>query len=134
MTALIHTSVARVPVRANWGRWVLDCYRCPSATWVEPGTDLVCCYDCGTPAEAVWPSEEMIYGVERLLLMRPDVTTRNWEPGESLHDLLEENVQHGILQRLVLKESGGLFELHGDSIRTDRLAFVGPQELKAVGA
>jgi hypothetical protein len=132
MTALIHTGVARIAVRANWGRWILDCARCTSATWIEPGADLVCCRDCGTPAEAVWPSAEMVYGVERLLLMRPDVTTRNWEPGETLHDLMEENVAHGLIGPTL--ESGAAFGILGDSITTDRLPIVGPRALKAVGA
>jgi hypothetical protein len=134
VNALIHTGVARIAVRANWGRFVLGCSRCPSATWVNPDADsLVVCRDCGTPAEAVWPSAEMVYGIERLLLMRPDVTTRNWEPGETLHDLMEENVAHGLVDGHAL-EPGGVFGVVGDSIITDRLPIVGPRVLKAVGA
>jgi hypothetical protein len=32
--------------------------------------------------------------------MRPNVTTRNWEPGETLIDLMVENGQHGVFDQL----------------------------------
>jgi hypothetical protein len=32
-----------------------------------------------------------------LLRRRPEAPTRNWEPGETLEDLLAENVAHGLL-------------------------------------
>lgn len=34
--------------------------------------------------------------IEAALLPRPDITTRNWLPGESVADLLAENAEHGI--------------------------------------
>lgn len=64
---------------------------------MDPGADLFVCSGCDTAAEVVWPSEETVYGIERLLLMRPDESTRNWEPGETLVDLMMENGAHGLL-------------------------------------
>ena len=52
---------------------------------------------CGTVTEVIWPSEAMMAGVERILMMRPDPTKRNWWPGETLHDLIAENAEHGLL-------------------------------------
>lgn len=61
---------------------------------VAPGDASFTCRECWTTCGLLWPP--FAAAVERLLMMRPDVTTRNWEPGETLHDLLEENVGHGI--------------------------------------
>jgi hypothetical protein len=58
----------------------------------------------------------MIAGVERLLTFRPDVTTRNWVPGETLHDLLAENVAHGIGP-----DVGESMTIIGDKITADTL-------------
>lgn len=85
-------------VRANWGRWLIDCSSryCTSAMQVYPGQVLVTCLDCGTTmGPLIWPADPA--GVEALLSMRPDEKTRNWLPGETLQDLLMENVAHGIL-------------------------------------
>lgn len=93
MTALVRGGIFTVDAVANWGRWVAHCPICPSALAVQHG-GLVTCRECGTDYEVAFPA--FAVAVERLLLMRPDVTTRNWLPGETLHDLLAENVEHGI--------------------------------------
>lgn len=109
---------ALVAVRANWGRWVAPCPRCPSALWVDLGTSSVVCGDCRLSYELVWPSDDMIVGVERLLMLRPDVVTRNWEPGETLHDLLNENIQHGLTMGM---GAGDRLAIAGDQIIHDTL-------------
>jgi hypothetical protein len=81
---------------ANWGRWVIDCPRCPNAEDTTPDSTGFLCTECGARADIEWPSGEMVYGIERLLLMRPDRTKQNWYPGETLADLMWENGQHGI--------------------------------------
>lgn len=118
-TALVvwgHVSPA--PARVNWGRWIADCPSCGSALAVEPGQPLLGatvwehdgehltaarfqegCWDCGTVTDLVWPDAGVIDGVERLLAMRPDPKTRNWEPHESLHHLMRENAEHGIFSQ-----------------------------------
>jgi hypothetical protein len=87
-------------VRANWGRWLIDCSSpwCTSAMQVYPGQISVTCLDCGTTmGPLIWPADPD--GIELLLLMRPVEKTRNWLPGETLQDLLAENVLHGILPK-----------------------------------
>lgn len=83
--------------RANWGRWVADCSApfCHSALQLAPEQAWFSCRECETVAEIVWP--QMVGDIERLLMMRPDEVTRNWEPGETLFDLIEQNNAHGIL-------------------------------------
>lgn len=91
------TTVARftVPAYVSWGRWVARCPRCPSAELAHVGQPFVCEF-CGLICDIEWPSDEMRYGIERLLLMRPDSTKQNWLPGETLTDLMAENGAHGI--------------------------------------
>lgn len=110
--------VPPAPARVNWGRWIADCPTCGSALAVEPGQDRLGatvwdhdgehltaarfqegCWDCGTVTDLVWPDAGVVDGVERLLAMRPDPKTRNWEPHETLHDLMRENAQHGIFSQ-----------------------------------
>ena len=137
MSALIRSTSAQIVPRANWGRWVVDCPRCPSALTLDPGTPAFRCVDCGTDAEVIWPPEETIYAVERLLLMRPDVTTQNWTPGETLHDLLRENALHGIFDGIeALGASPGTSYLMIDDagIRNDILPVTRSRVLKAVAS
>jgi hypothetical protein len=44
---------------------------------------------------ASWPAN--IDHIEALLRIRSAPATRNWRPGETIHDLLRENFTHGIL-------------------------------------
>jgi hypothetical protein len=54
------------------------------------------CYDCGFIADTVvWPND--VEAIQALLNMRPGVHTRNWEVGETLNDLLIENIAHDIM-------------------------------------
>lgn len=99
-------------VRANWGRWVADCPSpwCTSAMQVWPGQVHTRCGDCGTTmGPLIWPADPE--GVETILLMRPDEKTRNWHPGETLNDLLNENIAHGILPKSIDWDSGAVQEL-----------------------
>lgn len=85
--------------RMNWSRWIADCSsrHCTSALALAPGTPIMRCFDCGWVTERiVWPDHTD--AIETLLAMRPDEKTRNWEPGETLEQLANENVQHGIIQ------------------------------------
>jgi len=65
----------------------------------------------------------MVSGVERILMMRPDPSTRNWVPGETLQDLMWENGQHGILNQFEPYAVPGLslFSVDEDRIRRDSL-------------
>jgi hypothetical protein len=131
----------RVQAYVNWGRWVVPCPRCPSALgyWsdapvpdITTGTPVFRCWECDTRAEIEWPSEEMVHGIERLLLMRPDVTTQNWLPGETLVDLMWENGAHGILSDLPTDLDLQLV-VEPERIRVDTLPLTHRRELKAIG-
>jgi hypothetical protein len=117
MTALIQTSgLPRVAARANCGRWIVDCPRVPKhALWMDPGDPYFVCWACGTAAEVVWPSEQMVLGIERLLMMRPDEDNRSWSWPETLHDLLQENVENGVMRG----EVGDDLAIEGDVITKD---------------
>ena len=101
MTALIHSRALRVAARVNWGRWIADCLWCSGAMALAPGTSAFDCMSCGATLEVVWPSDETVFSVARLLMMRPDPNTRNWEPGEPLRQLMIENETHGIFDHLM---------------------------------
>ena len=104
-----------VHAEANWGRWVVRCFVCTDALKVAPGDRQFQCWGCGAEAEIQWPVNPA--AIERLLLMRPLAQTRNWSPGETLHDLLAENVLHGIGPT----EPGQELAIVGDDITLDTL-------------
>lgn len=93
----------------NEGRWVAFCADpdCQSAEqdWgrrrVKPdGTpfgivgNILFCGHCGQQSMVEFPPERQ--GITALLARRPVPETRNWRPGESLADLVGENVTHGV--------------------------------------
>lgn len=82
--------------RVNWNRIVVDCPRpgCTSALMVPPFSPGFECWDCGWSAPIVWPPN--LADIVAVLLMRPDPKTRNWEPGETVMELVGENLAHGI--------------------------------------
>lgn len=113
----------RVQVRANWGRWIADCPRCPSAeAMLSRHQPLFVCADCGLRAEIEWPP--MTLDIERLLLMRPNVTNQNWEPGETLIDLMVENAEHGIFN-----DTDATLVVDAERIRVDTLPATHRREL-----
>lgn len=85
---------------ANWGRWLARCPAGLCTNAVQIGrrqTRFECIGEggCGWTSPIQWPADPD--GIEMLLRRRPDAKTRNWEPGESLEDLLAENVAHGLI-------------------------------------
>jgi len=98
-----------VTVYANHGRWVADCPRPHCGNAEQYGWDMYrtrggltessfrCREErggCGLVCEAVWPAKHA--DIEWILQQRPAVATRNWLPGETLLDLMNENLEHGI--------------------------------------
>lgn len=99
--------------RVSWGRWVVDCGHplCSSALTLGPdvevegdgirrglrwGQDSMQCWDCDHVTELIfWPADPA--AVQMLLRQRPDIRTRNWDPSETLEDLLAENIEHGLM-------------------------------------
>lgn len=111
---LVNLNRPVVAAEANWGRWIVQCLTCTDALTLTPGTPLFRCWTCGLEAEILWPINTE--AIERLLLMRPLEQHRNWLPGETLHDLLAENVAHGIGPRV-----GEEIAIIGDMITLDTL-------------
>lgn len=127
---------------ANYGRWVVSCPTpyCRDALTLPPGSGFLC-PACSVRADVVWPNPQTVELIEHILLMRPDVATRNWLPGETPVDLLAENLAHGLspvvhpevgasASRLVLDASGdGLIRVH----LLDEVAVIDSADLLAIG-
>lgn len=109
-SGLIGFHAGETLARFNWGRWVVDCASlfCTSALTLPPGASAMQCHDCGRITDPIlWPDQPG--PIEAILSQRPDVRTRNWEPGETLLDLIKENVQHGLIPDHVLENGGAMF-------------------------
>jgi hypothetical protein len=101
----------RVPVFLSWGRWVARCPRpgCHNAEQFGrcddgtvgglTGRGFVCRPShngCGLEAAADWPAN--LDDIEYMTRARP-VAARNWFPGETVEDLMRENVTNGLIPR-----------------------------------
>ncbi len=75
------------------GMWQLrcGCGNCPS---VSPEWGVARCWDCGAVYEGIVIPRAA--AIERVLLRRPVLSTRNWAPGETVADLERENAEHGV--------------------------------------
>lgn len=99
-------STLRAVAYVNHGRWIARCPRpfCNSAEHAgkDPTTGHVggltgigfTCAECALVCAADWPPN--VDDIEMLLSLRPVPATRNWEPPETVHDLLAENSTHGV--------------------------------------
>lgn len=91
----------------SMGFWVAKCPRpwCVNTEWHGPGpvtgrlggltTRTLTCLRCGLTCPADWPPN--VDDIEAVLAQRPFAETRNWLPGETIHDLLAENAEHGLI-------------------------------------
>lgn len=84
----------------NHGRWLAPCPTRPPLEGrpvdhlIVPGQRAVHCPRfCGGMVRIVWPAD--IKAIEQVLAARP-VENRNWTPDETLDDLREQNVEHGL--------------------------------------
>jgi hypothetical protein len=96
--------------RINQNRIIVDCPApyCRSALMVPPFHPGYECWDCGWSAPIVWPPN--LADIVAVLLLRPDPTTRCWLPGETVMDLVAQNIEHGIVpavDALELAQSSG---------------------------
>ena len=100
-------TAGEVAARINHGRWLVDCPGCNSALVVDLGQPVFMCVECGNAGnEGKWfavtvPDNRK--AIEDVLLKRPmngrnpaDAKNRNWEPGETVAALKQENIDHGI--------------------------------------
>lgn len=75
----------------NWGRWIVEC-TCGAGLLVT-GTGVCRCRECGLRHQVSLPVERR--EVERLCAKRAPAN-RNWLPGESVANLIAENIMHGV--------------------------------------
>ena len=138
MSFLVHATHARVPARAYCGMWIVDCERCRNAEQLNRFQPAVMCTYCGVHIEIVWPPDDMVMSIERLLLMRPIPYTQNWMPGETVADLMKENAEHGVFDPVKVLADGNpgvaLLSVGDLSISTDLLPVTRQRELRQVGA
>lgn len=96
---LAHATGAPVLAHVNAGRWLWRC-ECGAANHVWLGGGNVC-LECnnasthGRPRVVVMPSAGQREQIERMLMMRRDKRTRNWQPGETLAEAWRDNLQNG---------------------------------------
>jgi len=88
-----------VQAEINHGRWIARC-ACGGAEDVAPTEPVFYCLSCGNAdndgrvMKIEFPEDRE--AIEGVLLKRPDMENRNWQPGESVGDLDFENREHGL--------------------------------------
>ena len=96
-----------VTARINHGRWIADCPGCNSALVIDLSEPVFMCVECGNAGnggkwfQVTVPRNRA--AIEAELLKRPmngrnpaEAVNRNWEPGETVATLRQENIDHGI--------------------------------------
>ncbi len=92
----IHESSAPQIARINHGVWVFDC-DCGAGVAADPHFSAGYCFGCGAiHTNVVWPSTEDRLNIEHVILARHKTVNRNWDPDETLADVLVTNVEHGV--------------------------------------
>jgi len=80
----------------NHGRWVADC-PCNGAELVTPGETMLC-GSCGAEHKVGFPTKKQRGEIETLLAKR-NPPNQNWH-GETVDELLAENIEHGLWEDL----------------------------------
>ncbi len=110
--------VASTPAVVNWSRWIARCPApyCRGAADLTYGQPRMVCVEpwCGAESAVVWPPN--VADIEYLLAVRPDPITRNWEPGETVHALLAENVEHGLAPLMLADGPAAAISIVGDRV------------------
>lgn len=90
-----------VPAVVNHGRWIVRCPTCSGAQFASRPDRRFFCSSCLNHASAhrwigvEWPDDAVVHQIETILMRRPNPTNRNWEPGETVADLVRENGLRG---------------------------------------
>ena len=90
----------------NHGKWIIECpspgSSCSAAILGHPDMPEFFCPSCGNAVwdgkwlHVVFPDETTVHQIEALLSVRPDITSRNWVPPETVDDLKLENKVNGL--------------------------------------
>jgi hypothetical protein len=92
--AYVRRSLSDTPIPAvvNWGSWIVRC-PCGAGAKTAPTIRIACCTECGTVHRRVtFPAD--VDAIAAALLARPTRPTQNWEPHETIADLVRENEAH----------------------------------------
>lgn len=91
----VHDVLDRFAARVDANRWVMDC-DCGNTCATDPEWALACCYACGAVyRQVVFPAPEDRKLFEVVLVARRNLMQRAWAPGETLADLVAENISIG---------------------------------------
>lgn len=91
----------KVVAYVNEGRWIVDCPDCSGAQYANRSDRRFMCNECanvtigGLWRPVVWPPAKTEQSIEKALAPRPP-RNAHWLPGETVADLLAENVEHGV--------------------------------------
>lgn len=88
---------ALVAPRVRQGRWLILC-PCGDAPSYDPDWQLAVCLNCAAVYRDVAPPEGW-RDIEAVLMARPELATRNYEPHETVAGLRLENAVHGLKER-----------------------------------
>jgi hypothetical protein len=94
--AVEHRAIGALVMRVNHGRWLGDCV-CGAGVGGHPAWPEARCFACGAVYTPSFPAEAE--AIEAVLVARPAVDTRNWQPGESVATLEAENRARGLQER-----------------------------------
>jgi hypothetical protein len=106
----VDASAAPMVARVNHGHWIASC-ECGSEGEPSPGCvvwldwPIGWCVRCGNAGAGgrwrpvVVPDSPTALAIAAVLDLRPDPATQNWEPGESVAELVAENAAHGLSER-----------------------------------
>lgn len=79
-------------------RWVSDCPVCNAGISLHREWPVGRCLGCGSVFKNIrWPHD--FDAIEDALVLRLNRTTQNWQPTETVDDLIAENDQRGVGKR-----------------------------------
>jgi hypothetical protein len=91
---VLHDDADPVEARINHGRWIFDC-DCGSGVAADPTFSAGYCFGCGAiHTNVIFPEDRQ--AIEQALLARKRTENRNWNPGETVEELLADNTEHGV--------------------------------------
>jgi len=91
---VVHDEHAPIAAQIRGNAWVIQC-ECGAGNATDPQWQIACCFACGAVhRQVVFPKDAA--AIEKVLLERPKVQNRHWMPGETVDDLIAENVAHGV--------------------------------------
>lgn len=88
------------PIHAEvWGgRWVASCFWCKTVLLTRPQWGMAYCAECGAryrEGMVIFPDKHE--EIERILCQRIIRETQGWLRGETVADLVSENIAHGVV-------------------------------------